>query len=124
MTQAVPTRPMLRVLVSVAGLVVWAGHFTLVYAVTALACERGTMDRSLWGLPWVQAVVGIATVLALVTLALLLRPALREPRASLTEGGEAEPRFTHWVAAVTASISALAVVFQAIPALLLPECGW
>lgn len=116
-------RPVLGVLLSVAGLVVWAGHFALVYAASALACERGLLGRTLLGLPLVPAVVGLATLLALALLALVLRPALADPDMALTEGGEAEPRFTRWFAASTAVLAALAVVFEAVPVLLLPGCG-
>ncbi|MFC7477231.1 hypothetical protein ACFQS7_22910 [Dankookia sp. GCM10030260] len=116
-------RPVFGVLLSVAGLVVWAGHFTAVYAVSALACERGLVADSLLGLPLVPALVGLATLLALALLALVLRPALADPEMALTEGGEAEPRFTRWFAASTAVLAALAVVFQAVPALLLSGCG-
>lgn len=117
-------RPVLGVLLSAAGLVVWAGHFTLVYAVTALACERGLLGRSLFGLPLVPALVGLATLLALALLVLLLRPALAGLGTPLTEGGEAEPRFTRWFAASTTLLATLAVVFEAVPALLLPGCGY
>ena len=120
---AAAARPVFGVLLSVAGLVVWAGHFTAIYAVSAVACERGLLDRSLLGLPWVPALVVIATLVALVLLGLVLRPALAGLGPSWSEGGEAEPRFTRWFAASTAILAVLGVVFQAMPALLLPGCA-
>lgn len=116
-------RPVFGVLLSAAGLAVWAGHFTALYAVSAVACERGLAERSLLGLPWVPALVGLATLVALALLGLVLRPALADPGPAWTEGGEAEPRFTRWFAGSTAILAMLAVVFQAVPALLLPGCG-
>ncbi|MBX9753074.1 MAG: hypothetical protein K5Q68_26035 [Roseococcus sp.] len=113
-------RPVLGVLLSAAGLAVWAGHFTVIYAVTALACERGLTGRMLLGLPLVPAMVGLATLLALALLGLVMRPGL----PGITDRAqETEPHFTRWFAAATALLSALAVLFQAVPAMLLPNCG-
>ncbi|MBR0650204.1 hypothetical protein GXW78_11060 [Roseomonas terrae] len=123
MNAAAVARPVRAVLLSVAGLVVWAGHFTAIYAASAVACERGLAERSVFGLPWISAMVGLATVVALALLALVLRPSLRMPAASVLDGGEAEPRFTRWFAGSTAVLAALGVVFQAVPVLLLPGCG-
>ncbi len=123
MSTRATARPALDVLLSVAGLAVWAAHFTAIYALSAVACERGLTGRLLLGLPWVPALVGIATLVALAVLALVLRPALRAPGGPITEGGEAEPRFTRWFAGTTAVLAALAVVFQAVPVLILPGCG-
>jgi hypothetical protein len=106
-----------------AGLVIWAAHFTAIYAVSAFACERGWAARPLFGLPWVAALVGIATVVALTLLAFAFRPALTAPRAPMLDGGEAEPQFTRWFAGSAGVLAALAVVFQALPVLLLPGCG-
>jgi hypothetical protein len=112
--------PVLRPL---AGLAIWAAHFIIVYALTAIACERGWVTRSVAGLPWVPAMVGIATLVALALLAWAFRPALLPPRTVLIEGGESEPRFTRWFAGSCAALSTLAVLFQALPAVMLPGCG-
>ncbi len=34
-------------LLALGGLLVWAAHFALIYAVAAIVCERGWQDRSL-----------------------------------------------------------------------------
>ncbi len=116
-------RPVWGVLLPVAGLAVWAMHFGAVYALSATACERGWVDRTLFGLPWLPAMVGLATLLALLLLALAFRPALQRPRGPWIDGGESEPRFTRWFAGSAAVLATLAVLFQALPALLLPGCG-
>jgi hypothetical protein len=116
-------RPMAAVLLSLAGLVVWAVHFTAIYMITAVACERALVGHTLLGVPLVPALVGIATLVALALLGIVVRPALRGLGGPRMEGGETEPRFTRWFAASTGTLSALAVVFQAMPALLLPGCG-
>jgi hypothetical protein len=116
-------RPVVEVLGSAAGLAVWAAHFGLIYASNAVACERGLTGPWLLGLPFVPVMVGGLTLVALAALALLLRSALSRLDPPLDEGGEAEPRFTRWFAAATAALAAVAVLFQAMPALVVPPCG-
>jgi len=114
----------LEVLLSVAGLAVWAAHFGAIYATNALACERGLASGpGVLGLPFVPTVVAGLTLAALAVLGLLLRWALARLDPPLDEGGEAEPRFTRWFAAATSALAALAVLFQAVPALVVPPCG-
>jgi hypothetical protein len=116
-------RPVLEVLLSAAGLAIWAGHFGAIYATNAVACERGLAGTHLFGLPVVPALVAGFTILALVGLGLVLRQALAGLEGSLDEGGETEPRFTRWFTAATAALAGVAVLFQAVPALILPPCG-
>ncbi|MGG5886614.1 hypothetical protein ACLF3G_05695 [Falsiroseomonas sp. HC035] len=104
-----------------AGFVLWALHFTMIYAINAFACERGREGATLLGLPWVPVLVVVATLLVLLPLALLLRRAIGTTR--LTGGGEAEPGFRHWFTAAAAAYAMLAVLFQAAPSLVLPPCG-
>lgn len=111
------------VLASAAGLALWALHFTLIYAINAFACERGFEHARLLGLPWVPAMVGLATLVILLPLLLILRGTTRHLGLPVTEGGQAEPRFTTWFAAAVAGYSLLAVLFQAAPSLVLPACG-
>lgn len=111
------------VVTPLAGLVVWAAHFAAIYAISAVACERGLAGQRVLGLPWVAALVGLATVVALVVLAVAARPAWHAPRGPVLDGGEAEPQFSRWLAGSSAALAALAVLFQALPAALLPGCG-
>lgn len=111
------------IFVGVVGLVLWALHFTAIYAINAFACERGRESALLLGLPWVPVMVGIATIAILLPLALVLRVTLRRLAGPVTEAGQAEPRFTLWFAAATSLYAVLAVLFQAAPALVLPACG-
>jgi hypothetical protein len=117
-------RAVLEVLLAAAGLAVWAAHFGLIYLVNALACERHWAGGQVLGLPWVPLAVAVLTAAALALLWLIFRGARRDmPRGPWDEGGEAEPRFTAWVTAGTAAYSALAVLFQAAPVLMLPGCA-
>ncbi|WP_270933715.1 hypothetical protein [Falsiroseomonas oryzae] len=117
-------RAIASVLAITAGLAIWAAHFGGIYAVHALACEREWASWRVLGLPWAPASVLALTVLALGALALVFASACPHLRIGpWDEGGEAEPRFTAWFAAAAAAYSAVAVLFQAAPALMLPGCG-
>ncbi|MGX9966283.1 hypothetical protein ACVFYP_23375 [Roseomonas sp. F4] len=118
-----PPRHAATVFAGASGLVLWALHFTAIYAINAFACERGREDALLFGLPWVPVMVGLATLAILLPLALVLAFSLRGLGRPVTEGGQAEPRFTLWFAAATSLYAVLAVLFQAAPSLVLPACG-
>ena len=105
-----------------AGFAVWGAHFGAVYAISALACERGLTGEMLLGLPFVPALVLLATLLALGTLVSVALPAWRHGIADATDGGEAEPRFTRWFAAASGAYAAIAILFQAAPAFVLQGC--
>jgi len=108
-----------------AGFLVWAAHFGALYAVHAHACERDMAARSLLGLPWVAMLVVGATWLALVALALLFRlswPGTGAEGHGATEAGETEPDFTRWFGAAACAVAGFAVLFEAVPALVLPAC--
>ncbi|HYF07367.1 MAG TPA: hypothetical protein VD970_07070 [Acetobacteraceae bacterium] len=110
------------VVLPAAGLAVWGTHFGAIYAINALACERGLTGMHVLGLPLVPALILAATALALAALVPLVRPAFRHGAPDATEGGETEPRFTRWFAAGSSVYAALAILFQAAPALVLPGC--
>jgi hypothetical protein len=115
-----PARPILGVLLAAGGLAVWAAHFTAIYATHALACERAPAGARLLGLPAVPLLVAAFTLLALAVLGGMIRAA----RVPLLEpASEGEPGFTRWFAAAAAGLAAVAVLFQAVPALVLPACG-
>ncbi|WP_458094579.1 hypothetical protein [Roseomonas sp. WA12] len=106
-----------------AGFLVWAAHFGALYAVHAHACERDMAARHLLGMPWVAVLVVGATVLSLAVLAVLFRLTWpgTGPRGA-TEAREAEPDFTRWFGATACVMAGFAVVFEAVPALVLPAC--
>lgn len=118
-----PGRPVIEVLLNALGLAIWAAHFTAIYATNALACERGLAGTALLGLPFVPVVVTAFTLLGLGGLALVMRASLRRLDPPLDEGGETEPRFTRWFALATAALASVAVLFQGLPALVIPPCG-
>ncbi len=124
MTAATRPRPVRQVLLSALGLAVWAAHFGAIYALNALGCERAWASWRPFGLPWVPLAILLVTLLALAGLAgVALAARRRMALGPWDEGGEAEPRFTAWFALAAAAYSALAVLFQAAPALTVPACG-
>ena len=106
-------------LAALSGLLLWALHFGLVYAAHAIACERGLAGHRLLGLPLVPALVLAATALAGLGRRAWRRLGPRPDR----EAGEDDPLFLPWFTAAITLLAALAILWQASPALLLQPCG-
>jgi hypothetical protein len=111
-------------LFAVAGLAIWASHFGAIYAINALACARGAGDANLWGFPAVPAAVTVTTLVAiaaLIALAIAVRsgrhPEFPEGAAPRTE------RFLNQISLTVAGIATLGVVWDALPAYIVPSCG-
>ena len=83
------------------GVIVWALHFTVVYGFTALACARGFGGVA----PWV---VGVATLVAAAAAVVVL----------LTHFS---CEFTRWLTAAIAAAALLAILWEGLPALLVPN---
>jgi len=111
-----------RALWPAAPLLVWGAHFGVVYAVHALACERSLAGLRVLGLPFVPALCVAATALALAALLLLARPGIAALRRDGVEGDAGEPGFRLWFAAAAALAAAVAILFQTMPALIMPAC--
>jgi hypothetical protein len=87
------------------GPVLWALHFALVYGFTALACARGFSHT-------VPSAVAAATlVLGALTALVILRNARRRNE------------FIDWLAAALGGFALLAIVWEAIPAFMVPACA-
>lgn len=105
-----------------ASLLVWAAHLGAIYAATSLACARGSSGAGLLGpgpLPWI---IGLATLVALAALALLTAAAFRSARGG-DAGAHATSTFLDWLAAALGALAAVAVIWQALPALIVPPCA-
>lgn len=107
------TGGVVRVLWPAAPLLVWGLHFGLVYGAHAYGCERG-LDAGV-----VRVAVGVVTLLALLALVPFARSGFAIVDA---DGGEDATVFARWFAAAAALLAALAVLFQASPAFVLPAC--
>lgn len=113
--------------IMVAGPTVWAAHFLLSYWVAAVWCAKVVEgDGPLDG---VRLTVAGLTVGALALIALLAWYAVRRydgrllVREELTEDTEAErTRFLGHSALLLCSLSAVAVIFDALPAVVFDSC--
>lgn len=101
----------LRALWPCVPLLIWGAHFALVYGTHAVGCERGQLTSM------VPVIVGVVTVVALAALVPLARNG-----ASGLDGGEDAQGFARWFATGAAVLAALAVLFQASAAFVLPAC--
>src|SRR3546814_15575902 len=84
---------------ALAGLLIWAAHFLLIYGFAALACARGFADVRLLGAGVVPLIVGAATAVAILAVAAMLLLALLGPgkENAAARGG---PRFLRWLTAL------------------------
>ena len=93
---------------SIAPVVIWAAHFTLVYGFTGIACAR-RLDAAV---PWV---IGVASLVALCALIAIVAPvAARVVR---------NPRFPDYLAAGLGGLAAIAIVWEASSLLGTRSCG-
>ena len=83
----------------------WALHFAAIYGFTAIACARGSAG---W-VPWaIAAITALAAGAAIAVLAVALRR---------------RDSFEHWLAAAAAGLALVAIVWEALPALVVPACA-
>lgn len=98
------------IFVLTAGMWIWAAHFTLLYGVTALSCERGAIDPGS-----VPTFVILATVifegLIVATLFLTARRADTDVWT-----------FTREVGTLISLLAAVAIAWGAVPALIVGVC--
>jgi hypothetical protein len=97
----------------VAGALVWALHFLSIYVFAALACARGFADVRWLGIGVVSWTIGAATALALAALAIIVVGVMRGARPI---------GFNDWVSASVAALAAVAIVWETLPALMVPAC--
>jgi hypothetical protein len=120
MTRVVGFSPILG---SISAMMVWAVHFLVVYGAQATACVRLGSGRSLFGMPFVPAMVLGLTALALLVVAVIgLRAWWRLDSGLSGQEGQNQPQFTVWMTLAIALLSALAIVWEAVPVLMLPPC--
>ena len=110
-----------RLLLASAGLLVWGAHFLFIYVFAALACARAFADMRLFGMGIVPLAILASTVAALLLLAWLsIRGWLTENRVRAADPDT--PRFLRHLGAVLGIYSAVAILLQALPVLVIPVC--
>jgi hypothetical protein len=105
------------------GLLIWAAHFGVIYGLTGLACARGFADVRWLGIDVVAWGIGIVTLAALGgALAMIYSAAEGAWRVTAPEGRET-PHFIEWMTVASGAVAIVAIVWEALPVLLVPTCA-
>lgn len=100
-----------------AGPIIWAAHFLFIYVVNGIACARPALYSTWAGFPVSSWIIVAASLLALggmVVIYLRARPGM--PRRG-------DPRFLPWLAGTLSLLSAVAVIWETMPVLMMPACS-
>ncbi|GAB4354007.1 MAG: hypothetical protein Kow0060_04790 [Methylohalobius crimeensis] len=103
------------------GALIWAFHFGVLYLFTALACARGFSAMNWHGIGVVAWVIGAATLAAVSSVMVITVRSIRYIRNHTAP--ENALRFMLWMTAAIGGLSLVAIVWQAVPVLLIPACG-
>lgn len=106
---------------AISAMIVWAAQFPAVYGAQATACVRAPAVAMLLGRPVVPALVLGVTALSLFVVTVIGLRAWRRLRSGLA--GEDPPQFAVWMTAAIALLAGLAIVWAALPVLILRPCA-
>jgi hypothetical protein len=105
---------MVVVLRMLSGALIWAVHFIASYGFTTLACARDLASIQWLTIGIVPWVVGGATAIALlVALSVIVAAVRTDPAIG----------FVEWMTASVAALASLAIVWEALPAMMVPACA-
>lgn len=107
------------ILFMTAGLLIWAAQFAILYAFNALACARGFAAATMLGFGVVPLAVTAATLIAVSASAWVLWRGLAADDAS----ADATGAFVNYTAIGVAVLGIVAVIWNWVPALIVPPCG-
>ena len=103
------------------GLLIWAAHFLVIYVFTALACARRFSHIEWLGIGIVPWMIGVATLAAIAATLIVIWLALRDARASTARNTISS--FVPWMTAAFGGLALVAILWEALPVLLVPVCG-
>lgn len=112
-----------QVLLMLAGLIVWAIQFTLVYGVTSTLCARGWASAQFGGVGVVPVAILAVTGLSLAAVLAFLLYALKLRSAWQANDGSGSDRFMYSAAALVSGLSLISIAWTGLPALILPACA-
>jgi hypothetical protein len=117
-------RSFVAVLLSVlAGALIWAVHFTVIYGFTSVACARGFADAEVLGMDLVRLTVLVATGVAALAVAAVVVRSLRHLDRSSPQGNWAATwQFVRWLTAAVAGLALVFIVMEGMTAALVPPC--
>ena len=96
---------------------IWLTHFSVVYLLLTFVCASSTASRNFMGMNAFILGIAIASVVALGAIGAVAHSARRD-----RDHSDAERSFSARVSVVLAMLSAVAVVWVAYPAFVLPAC--
>lgn len=113
-----------QIFTTLAGFLIWFAHFNFIYGVHALVCARGFAGVRVLGMDAVDFSILIATLIALAGTLWVLRSALRRGEVnSLEAAGESSAAFMRFLAITIAAGAVIAILWSALPALLIGACA-
>ncbi len=112
-----------QVLLTLGGMIAWVVQFTLVYGVTSTLCGRGWADVSLLGIGVVQMTILAATLATFAAAAILLGVSMREIRHQQVRSASATDVFLGQTGILINGLSLVAILWNGVPALILPACA-
>jgi hypothetical protein len=112
--------PMARLFWMASGFVFWAAQFTIIYGITGVVCARGWYRITFFGLDLVRAGIAGATLLALAATAFAFWRAYGATRNRADD--EASEQFIDTVTLWVCGLAFVAIIYNALPALILPAC--
>lgn len=118
-----PERSPARLVFMAAGMIAWAGQFTIIYAVTAVACARGYADLKLLGFGLVPATIAVTTLAALAVTSVVLAGELTSRPRMAAETAHPNDRFLNYMTASISGLSLVAISWTGLPPLILPACA-
>lgn len=98
------------------GLLIWAADFLLIYVIQAIICAKGYADLSVAGLPAIPATTLLCTLAAMFATAFIT---IRCARRLLDGPSDQRVRFTFFITAAVGALALVAIVWTALPGLLL-----
>lgn len=110
-------------LFALSGMLIWAAHFGLIYGLTSLACARGFAETRVFGVTVVSLSIGVVTVIAALGTLTVIWQALRRRAVTASGNGLSLPAFTAVMAALIAGLALVAILWEALPVLMLPPCA-
>lgn len=105
------------------GLIAWAVQFTIIYGITSTLCARGWAGVTLLGLGGVQMAILIATLMTFAVTAILLMASVRKDRKVSNPPASATDSFMNRASVLFNGLSLVVILWQGIPALILPACA-
>jgi hypothetical protein len=108
-----------KFILCLAGPVIWAAHLAALYGGHTLICARLASSANVW---W-AVTVSVVTALSLVGVALVVRWQWSPPRPADRLPEQRRPSFLRSVSLALAGLSALALIWNALPAALVPPCS-